>query len=36
MGASEIGMEVLQPQKGYHKINIDCTGTNEKIYCSGT
>ena len=36
MGASEIGIEELWLQKGYHKINIDCTGTNEKTYCSGT
>ena len=36
MGALEIGMEELQPPKRYHKINIDCTGTSEKTYGSGT
>ena len=36
MGASEIGKEELQPKKGYHKINIDCTCRSEKTCCSGT
>ena len=29
-------MEELQPQKRYHKININCTGTSEKTCCRGT
>ena len=36
MGASETGLEELMQQKMYHKKNLDCTGTSEKTYCSGT
>ena len=35
MGASEIGVEELLPQKRCHKNNLDYTGTSEKTYCSG-
>ena len=31
MGASEIGVEELLLQKRYHKNNLDCTGTSEKL-----
>ena len=31
MGASEIGVEELLLQKRYHKNNLDCTGTTEKV-----
>ena len=34
MGASEIDIDITK--KGHHKINIDCTGTSEKTYGSGT
>ena len=36
MSASEIGVEELLPRKRYHKNNLDCIGTSEKVYCSGT
>ena len=36
MGASEVGVEELLPQKRYHKKNLDCTGTSQKTYCSDT
>ena len=36
MSASEIVVEELLPQKRYHNNIHDCTGTNEKTYCSCT
>ena len=36
MGALEIGVEELMPQKKYYKNDLDCTGASQKTYCSGT
>ena len=36
MCVSERGVQELLPAKRYHKNNLDCTGTNEETYCSGT
>ena len=30
MGASEIGVEEVLPQKRYYKNNLDCTGASER------